>query len=143
MNRKISSGLYVAAVLAVLLIAGILAYLVNAGTAYYTKMGVDTVLVACLAAAAGLTVLRIIIGFFGTPAWADILPVAVCVLTVIGFMLLVNARVNNLAAVFTYENSASNMADTASCIAAIVLILLAVVVSMVSAFSDITKPAKA
>ena len=61
------------------------------------------------------------------------------VLLVVGFVMLLNVRINNLAAVFTFENSAANMADTTSCIVAIAGCLLAVCFSIISAFFDITK----
>lgn len=139
MTKKISAGLYVACVSAVFALVGLIAYVVNTGTNYYAKMGLDTTVVICLALAAALSVVRIVVGMKGNPLWADVLPVCATVLSVVGFMLLVNARVNNLAAVFTFENSAANMADTTSCIIAIAAALLAMLTSFFAAFMDVTK----
>ena len=136
MARKTSAGLYIAALSVILAIIGIIAYLINTGTNYYAKMGVSSGVLICLIAAAVITVLHIILGLRGTSLAADILPVCASVLLTVGFMLLLNARVNNLAAVFTFENSAANMADTTSCIVAIAFCLLAMIVSIVSAFPD-------
>ena len=141
MKKKFSAGAVIACLAAVLAIVGLIAYLVNAGTNYYAKSGIDATVVICLIAAAVLSAARLFIGQTGKPAIADILPVAASVLSVIGFMFLVNARVNNLAAVFTFENSAANMADTTSCIVAIAACLLAVIVTVISAFSDTAKEA--
>ena len=138
MKKKLSSGAVVACIAAVLALIGLIAYLVNTKTNYYAKMGVDTSVVICLCLAAVLSFIRL---FFGKPGWADILPVAATVLAAAGFMFLVNARVNNLAAVFTFENNAANMADTTSCIVAIAASLLAVILTVVSAFSDTVKEA--
>ena len=138
MKKKLSSGAVVACIAAVLALVGLIAYLINTKTNYYAKMGVDASVVICLCAAAVLSIIRL---FFGKPGWADILPVAATVLATAGFMFLVNARVNNLAAVFTFENNAANMADTTSCIVAIAASLLAVILMVVSAFSDTVKEA--
>ena len=139
MKRKISVGLYITAISAILALVGCVAYLINTGTNYYAKMGVDSTVLLCLIAAAALTVIRIVIGLKGTPVINDLLPVCAAVLLSVGLMMLLNARINNLAAVFTFENSAANMADTTSCIAAIACCVLAVLVSIISAFFDISK----
>lgn len=141
MKKKFTAGAVIACLAAVLAIVGLISYLVNTGTNYYAKMGVNASIVICLIAAAVLSAARLFIGQTGKPAWADILPVAASVLAVLGFMFLLNARVNNLAAVFTFENNAANMADTTSCIVAIAASLLAVIVTIVSAFSDTAKEA--
>ena len=138
MKKKLSSGAVVACIAAVLALVGLIAYLINTKTNYYAKMGVDTSIVICLCLAAVLSIIRL---FFGKPGWADILPVAATVLVTAGFMFLVNARVNNLAAVFTFENNAANMADTTSCIVAIAASLLEIILTVVSAFSDTKKEA--
>lgn len=139
MAKKLSFGAFLTCASAVLALIGLIAYLVNTGTDYYAKMGVDTAVVGCLIAVVVVTVLRFVVGMKGNPLWADILPVCAVVLAVVGMVLLLNARVNNLAAVFTFENSAANMADTTSCIVAIACCVLAVIASMISAFFDITK----
>ena len=135
-KKKLSSGAVVACIAAVLAIVGLIAYLINTGTAYYAKMGVDTVIVVCLIAAAALSLIRLFFGKSGTPAWTDLIPVCASVLAAVAFMFLLNARINNLAAVFTFENNAANMADTTSCIVAIAACLLAVIATVISAFSD-------
>lgn len=138
MKKKYSAGAVIALIAGVLALVGAVAYLVNAKTNYYAKMGVDTTIVVCLCAAAILSALRLLVT---KPGFADILPVCASVLATLGLMLLVNARVNNLAAVFTFENNAANMADTTSCIVAIAASLLAVIMTVVSAFSDTVKEA--
>ena len=139
MTRKKSVGLYIAALSAILAIVGLVAYMINTGTNYYAKMGVDSTVLICLIAAVVVTIVRIIIGLKGTPIINDLLPVCAAVLLTVGLVMLLNVRINNLAAVFTFENSAANMADTTSCIVAIAGCLLAGIVSIISAFFDITK----
>ena len=139
MDRKKSVGLYIAALSVILALVGMIAYLMNTRTNYYAQMGVDSTVLLCLIAAIVLTVVRILIGLKGTPMIADILPVCAAAVLTIGLVMLLNVRINNLAAVFTFENSAANMADTTSCIIAIAGCLLAVIFSIISAFFDITK----
>ena len=141
MKKKLSAGAFVACIAAILAIVGLIAYLVNAGTNYYAKSGIDTAVVVCLIAAAVLSIARLFIGQNGKPVWTDLLPVAAAVLATAAFMLLLSVRANNLAAVFTFENNAANMADTTSCIVAIAACLLAMIMSIVSAFSDTAKEA--
>ena len=135
-KNKLSTGAVIACIAAVLALIGLIAYLINSGTAYYARNGVDAVIVVCLIAAAALSLVRLFYGKDGNPAWTDLFPVCAAVLATVGFMFLLNARVNSLAAVFTFENNAANMADTTSCIVAIAACLLAVIVTVVSAFSD-------
>ena len=140
MIKKLSLGAYLSCAAVILAVVGVIAYVVNTGTNYYAKMGVDSTVIVCLIIAAVLIAARIVIGMImDKPMWADILPVASAVFSVVGFMFLVNARVNNLAAVFTYENNAANMADTTSCIIAIACALITVILSIVAAFFDVTK----
>ncbi len=139
MTRKKSVGLYISCLSVILALVGIIAYLVNTGTNYYAKMGVSSTVLLCLILAVAVTLVRIVIGFKGTPLIGDLLPVCAAVLLTVGLVMLLNVRINNLAAVFTFENSAANMADTTSCIVAIAGCLLSAVVSIISAFFDITK----
>lgn len=139
MTKKLSAGMYVACASAVFALVGLIAYMLNTGTAYYAKMGVDAVVVLSLAGAALLGCVRVVVGMKSNPVWADVLPVCAVVLAVMGFMFLVNARVNNIAAVMTFENSASNMADSVSCFIAIGAAFLAMIAAFVAGFFDITK----
>ena len=139
MKKKFSAGGVVACIAAVFTAAGLIAYLVNAGTNYYAKSGVDSTVVLCLALAAVFSLIRLFVGQTGKPMWADFLPICASVLAMAGFMFLLNARVNSLAAVFTFENNAANMADTTSCLVALAASLLGVVVTIISAFSDTAK----
>ena len=135
-KKKLSAGAWIACIAAALAIVGLIAYLINTGTDYYAKMGVDTVVVVCLIAAAALSLLRLFFGRDGKPAWTDLIPVCAAALAAVALMYLLNARINNLAAVFTYENNPANMADTTSCIVAIGACLLAVIAAVISAFHD-------
>ena len=139
MARKKSAGLFLTALTVIAAVVGCAAYMVNTGTNYYAKMGVDSTVVACLVIGIVAEIAVILVGLKGTPQWADILPVCGSVVLMVGVVMLLNARINNLAAVFTFENSAANMADTTSCIVAIAATLIAALFAIVSAFFDVTR----
>lgn len=141
MKSKLSVGLFITCIAAIAAIVGIVAYMVNTGTNYYAKMGVDASVLVLLIIGVAVEVLAVVIGFKGTSVVGDILPVVASVLMTAGVMMLLNARINNLAAVFTFENSAANMADTTSCIVAIAACVVAMLTSIIASFFDITKEA--
>ena len=139
MARKKSAGLFLTALAVIVAVVGFAAYMVNTGTNYYAKMGVSSAVVGCLLVGIAAEIAVILVGLKGTPQWADILPVCGSVALMVGVVMLLSARANNLAAVFTFENSAANMADTTSCIVAIAASVAAAVCAIISAFFDVTK----
>ena len=141
MKRNISAGLIITCLAAVAALVGVIAYVVNTGTNYYAKMGVDATVLILLIVGVVAELLTIVLGLKGTSIVGDILPVVGSVLLTSGVVMLLNARINNLAAVFTFENSAANMADTTSCIVAIAACVVAMLVSILASFFDITKEA--
>ena len=141
MKRNISAGLIITGLAAVAALVGVIAYVVNTGTNYYAKMGVDTTVLILLIVGVVAELLTIVLGLRGSSIVGDVLPVVGAVLLTAGAVLLLNARVANLAAVFTFENSAANMADTTSCIVAIAACVVAMLVSIIASFFDITKEA--
>ena len=141
MKRNISAGLIITCLAAVAALVGVIAYVVNTGTNYYAKMGVDTTVLILLIVGVVAELLTIVLGLRGDSIVGDVLPVVGSVLLTAGAVMLLNARVANLAAVFTFENSAANMADTTSCIVAIAACVAAMLVSILASFFDITKEA--
>ena len=141
MKRKISAGLIITCLAAIAALVGVISYVVNTGTNYYAKMGVDTTVLLLLIIGVVAEVLTIVLGIKGNSIVGDILPVVGSVLLTAGAVMLLNARVANLAAVFTFENSAANMADTTSCIVAIAACVVAMLISIIASFFDITSEA--
>ena len=142
MKRTISAGLIITCLSAFAALAGIVAYLINTGTNYYAKMGVDTTLLVVLIAGAAAELLTVILGLKGNSLLSDLLPVVGSALMAAGLVMLLNVRISNLAAVYTFENSAANMADTTSCIAAIAGCAAAMLTGILGSFFDITKEAE-
>ena len=141
MKRNISAGMIITCLAAIAALVGVIAYVVNTGTNYYAKMGVDTTVLVLLIVGVVAELLTIVLGLRGSSIVGDVLPVVGSVLLTAGAVMLLNARVANLAAVFTFENSAANMADTTSCIVAIAACVVAMLVSILASFFDITKEA--
>ena len=141
MKRNISAGLIITCLAAVAALVGVIAYVVNTGTNYYAKMGVDTTVLILLIVGVVAELLTIVLGLKGDSIIGDVLPVVGSVLLTAGAVMLLNARVANLAAVFTFENSAANMADTTSCIVAIAACVVAMLISIFASFFDVTKEA--
>ena len=141
MKRSVSAGLIITCLAAIAALVGVIAYVVNTGTNYYAKMGVDATVLVLLIVGVVAELLTIVLGLRGSSIVGDILPVVGSVLLTAGAVMLLNARVANLAAVFTFENSAANMADTTSCIVAIAACVVAMLVSILASFFDVTKEA--
>ncbi len=137
--KKQSAGFVLNVVSVAAAVVGLIGYLVNCGTNYFSNIGVDSTIVTCVVAAVLVQAVYVIVNMKGTKIWADVLAVAVPVLLMVGMLLLVGSRVNSIAAVMTYENNASNMADLMSCIVGIAGLLVATVVSVVASFHDVTK----
>lgn len=137
-NRKISLGLILTAVSAVLAVVGLVYYMTNTKTTYFSALGVNTMIVGCVVAAIACQVVSVIVGMKGTPMWADLLPIAASVLLVAGVMSFAASRINGIAAIMTFENNAQNMADMQSAISGMMALAAAVGVSWLAAFFDIT-----
>ena len=139
MNRKISAGLYFTCLAAILAAIGCVFYLINTKTAYFAGKGVSTPVVACLAIAVICAIVYIVVGLKDTPVWADILPIATSALLMAGLMNFAAARINGIAAIMTFENNESNMADLKSAIIGIVLVAIAWITSIIASFMDVSR----
>ena len=117
-NRKISLGLILTAASAVLAVVGLVYYMTNTKTTYFSALGVNTMIVGCVVAAIACQV--------------------VSVLLVAGVMSFAASRINGIAAIMTFENNAQNMADMQSAISGMIALAAAVGVSWLAAFFDVT-----
>ena len=119
--------------------AGLVAYLINTGTIYFSNLGKSPVIIGCLAAAVAALIGWMALAPAGRAGWADGLAPLAPVLTMIALMQLLNSRVNGIASIMTFTKNAQNMADLSSCIAAIALLAAAVLTGMLNAFLDVRK----
>jgi hypothetical protein len=141
MARKNSAGLFLTALSAILALVSFIAYMVNAGTAYFGNLGVSPAVAGCTVVAIVLEVVLIVVGKKGTPVWADVLPVVSSVLLIVATVMFISVRVNGIAAIITFENNAQNMADMTSAIVGIATCLIAAIISIIASFFDISKEA--
>lgn len=126
--------------LSALLAAGaVVAYLYNCRTPYFATIGVNAAAVGCAAGGCAAQVLALALNWRGRRIWTDVLPVIACVCLTAGLVLLVGARVNEIAFIMTFQKTAANLADMYSAVAAIALGAVAMVVAWVAAFFDVAK----
>lgn len=138
--KKQSAGFYITVLTVILAVAGVAFYLINCKTAYFSNLGVDKGLVACMILAIVLE-LSLIVGsqILGAKIYLDILPVASAVLFVMALVIFISLRVNSIAAIMTFENNAQTMADLSSAITGMVLCLLAAFFGIIASFFNIVK----
>ena len=139
--KKQSVGFYFSVIVVILSLVGMAMYLKNSATAYFSNLGKDPVILACLIVAVIAELLFMILSQKGMKSWMDILPVAVSVLLMLGAVLFASSRVNGIASIMTFENNAQTMADLSSAVTGIGFCLAAGIVSIVASFFDITKEA--
>ena len=138
--KKQSAGFYLTVLAAVLGAAGVIAYVINCGTDYFAKLGMNTGIIVCLAAAVILEVLYIALNQKTNMAvWADICPVIAGVLLMAGSVLLIGSRANSIASILTFEKNAQTMADLVSAIVGMACCLLAAIVTIISSFFNVVK----
>ena len=112
----------------------------NCKTNYFINLGVNPVVMGCLIVA---ILLQCLYGGVATrqghALWSDMLAVISPVLLIVAAITLAGSRINGIAAIMTFENSAQNMADLASAIVGIAACLIAAVVGIVASFFDTVK----
>ena len=138
---KKSAGFPLTALSAVLAIVGLVFYLINCNTNYFIADGINPAVIGCTIAAIVVEVLLIAVAQNGQKTWMDILPVAAPVLLMVGFVLFLVSRVNAIAAIMPFTNSAENMADLQSCIISLACLLIGCIVAVVASYFDISKEA--
>ena len=117
---------------------GILQYFVNAGTNYFKGLGTNPAIIGAAGAAIAALLVWTLIGE-ARPTWKDILPIAAPALLMFALLTLVNARVNGIAAIMTFENNAANMADLQSALVAIGAFAAAALLACLAAFFSVRK----
>ena len=134
---KKAIGYYFSVVTLVLSVVALAAYAMNCGTAYFSRMGMNMVVMGCFGACTVCALLSMFLS--KTPVLGDLLIIAAPVTMVWGFMNLVNDRVAGIASIFTFEMNAQNMSDLTSCLVALVVALLAVIIGIVRSFMKTVK----
>lgn len=138
--KKQSIGFYLNIVVIMVAIIGLIMYLQNCKTAYFSNLGVNHFVVICFLIAIGLEII-FIAGYevIGRKILFDICPVLTGVFLTIGTLLFISSRVNGIAAIMTFTNNASTMADLKHTVISFVCCVLGMIVTMVASFFKIVK----
>lgn len=136
---KKAIGLYLTSLSAVAAVVCVTAYVVNCGTDYFVNLGMNPAVLICTIAAIILEVVYLIVTRKGYKVWSDVLPVLAPVLLIVATLLIVNVRVNGIAAIMTFEGNAQTMADLTSALVGIIAGLIATIAGIIASFFDTVK----
>lgn len=136
---KKAIGLYLTSLSAVAAVVCVTAYVVNCGTDYFVNLGMYPAVLICAIAAIILEVVYLIVTRKGYKVWSDVLPVLAPVLLIVATLLIVNVRVNGIAAIMTFEGNAQTMADLTSALVGIIAGLIATIAGIIASFFDTVK----
>ena len=138
MNRKKSAGLILTALSVIAAVIALVYYNINAGTNYFKSLGISPAVEICLILAIACEAVFLIAGLKKQPVWADILPVITGICLVVAMLNFISARVNGMAAIITFQNNAANMADMQSAIVGIAACAVALIITIIASFFDVT-----
>ena len=125
-KKKMGAGLVLSVITVLVTVAGLVLYMMNCKTNYFVKTtGTDNTIVACLAVAAILEIVMIIVSVkMGAKPVLDIIPVACGVLTAYALIAFVGSRIAAIGSIMTFENNAQNMADLKGAIIGMIVCIL-------------------
>ena len=126
--KKQAAGFYLMLLALILGTAGIVFYVINCNTAYFSNLGISW---------AGVVLeILFVAGQEKSPEMPvlDILPILAGVLLMAGFVFFVRLRVNSIATILSFERNAQTMADLSSAIIGMGCTLAAVIMTIISSF---------
>lgn len=131
-NKK-GAGLILSLLTAVAGAVGLGFCIVNAGTDSFRKIGTSPVVIAILA-----LVLRVVLDKKLAIA-ADAMSVVAGITLVVAAVQFISPRVNTIASIMTFTNNAQTMADLSSAIYGTAALLIAVVLNIIAAFTNVNE----
>ena len=132
--KKQAAGFYLMLLALILGTAGIVFYVINCNTAYFSNLGISWGVVGCLVAGVVLVILLWPDRKSPEMPVLDILPILAGVLLMAGFVFFVRLRVNSIATILSFERNAQTMADLSSAIIGMGCTLAAVIMTIISSF---------
>lgn len=136
-NKK-GAGFILTLLTAIVGVVGLVFTLVNANTDSFRKIGTSPVVIVCAVVAIAALVLRIVLDGKQTLA-ADAMSVIAGVGFAVAMAQFISPRVNQIASIISFTNNAQTMADLSSCIYGTAALLIAVVLNIIAAFTNVTK----
>lgn len=134
-NKK-GAGLILSLLTAVAGAVGLAFCIVNAGTDSFRKIGTSPVVIGCAVIAILALVLRVVLDKKLTIA-ADAMSVVAGITLVVAAAQFISPRVNTIASIMTFTNNAQTMADLSSAIYGTAALLIAVVLNIIAAFTNV------
>ena len=139
-KKKMGAGLVLSVITVLVTVAGLVLYMMNCKTNYFVKTtGTDNTIVACLAVAAILEIVMIIVSVKMAKPVLDIIPVACGVLTAYALIAFVGSRIAAIGSIMTFENNAQNMADLKGAIIGMIVCAVALIFTIISSFFKVVK----
>ena len=132
-NKK-GAGLILSLLTAVAGAVGLAFCIVNAGTDSFRKIGT----IGCAVIAILALVLRVVLDKKLTVA-ADAMSVVAGITLVVAAVQFISPRVNTIASIMTFTNNAQTMADLSSAIYGTAALLIAVVLNIIAAFTNVNE----
>lgn len=136
-NKK-GAGLILSLLTAVAGAVGLGFCIVNAGTDSFCKIGTSPVVIGCAVIAILALVLRVVLDKKLTIA-ADAMSVVAGITLVVAAAQFISPRVNTIASIMTFTNNAQTMADLSSAIYGTAALLIAVVLNIIAAFTNVNE----
>lgn len=136
-NKK-GAGLILTLLTAVVGAVGLGFCMVNAGTDSFRKIGTSSVVIGCAVIAILALVLRVVLDNKLALA-ADAMSVVAGITLVVAAVQFISPRVNTIASIMTFTNNAQTMADLSSAIYGTAALLIAVVLNIIAAFTNVNK----
>lgn len=170
MMKNKGAGWILTILSAVLAAASLVMYLVNCRTDYFATFGISPSVAGCLAAGILVQVLALVLCLRGgnrgshrvqkgcggrnsvwissyaekmpVACFLDLFPVASSAVLMAAAVCFIGSRINEFAFILTFQKNDDTLADMRSGVIGIALCLLALIVSWIAAFFDITKDAE-
>ena len=137
-TKKKGAGFILTLLTAIAGVVGLVFCMVNANTDSFRKIGTSPVVIACAVIAIAALVLRIVLDGKQHMA-ADVMSVIAGIMLVVAAAQFISPRVNTIASIITFTNNAQTMADLSSAIYGTAALLIAVVLNIIAAFTQVTK----
>lgn len=139
-KKNMGAGMILNVITVIITAAGLFLYLQNCKTSYFSNMGVNTAVVACLAASAVLEILMIVLSVkLGAKPFLDIIPVACSVMTAWAAIQFIGSRIAGAASIMTFENNTENMADLNGAVTAMAVCVIALMCTWITSFFKVVK----
>lgn len=138
--KKQSAGFYLTVLATACAVLGIIFYVVNCGTDYFSNLGMDMGLMASGIAAIVLELALIAVSEAkGHKQYLDVVPVACGVLLMAAFVIFISIRINSIATILSFERNDQTMADLSSAIVGMGFCFAAVLFNIIASFFRIVK----